>query len=66
MLGAMTILAYVNSVSPSCVYFITISRLRKQTSDESEHKNQNQNQKDPSGFQMTKETEKNSRFWIGP
>ena len=40
MVGVLTMLAYVNSVSPSCVYFITISRLRKQTSDESEQKNQ--------------------------
>ena len=46
MLGVPTILAYVNNVSPSCVYFIIISRLRKQTSAESEHFNQNQNQKD--------------------
>ena len=45
IMGVLTMLAYVNSVSPSCVYFITISRLRKQTSDESEHRNQNQNQK---------------------
>ena len=45
MVGALTILAYVNSVSPSCVYFITISRLRKQTSAESEHSNQNQKPK---------------------
>ena len=44
MLGVPTILAYVNNVSPSCVYFIIISRLRKQTSAESEHSNQNQNQ----------------------
>ena len=44
MLGVLTILAYVNSVYPSCVYFIIISRLRKQTSAESEHFNQNQNQ----------------------
>ena len=43
MVGVLIILAYVNNVSPSCVYFITISRLRKQTSDESEHINQNQN-----------------------
>ena len=42
VVGVLTMLAYVNSVSPSCVYFITISRLRKQTSAESEHKNQNQ------------------------
>ena len=44
MVGAMTILAYVNSVSPSCVYFITLHRLHKQTRAESEHNNQNQNQ----------------------
>ena len=44
MVGAMTILAYVNSVSPSCVYFITLHRLHKQTRAESEHSNQNQNQ----------------------
>ena len=42
MVGAMTILAYVNSVSPSCVYFITLHRLHKQTRAESEHSNQNQ------------------------
>ena len=41
----MTILAYVNSVYPSCVYFITLHRLHKQTRAESEHINQNQNQK---------------------
>ena len=46
MVGAMTMLAYVNSVSPSCVYFITLHRLHKQTRAESEHLNQNQkNQK---------------------
>ena len=45
MVGAMTILAYVNSVSPSCVYFITLHRLHQQTCAESEHSNQNQNQK---------------------
>ena len=45
MVGVLTMLAYVNSVSPSCVYFITISRLRKQTSDESEQKHQNQKPK---------------------
>ena len=45
MVGAMTILAYVNSVSPSCVYFITLHRLHKQTRAESEHINQNQNQR---------------------
>ena len=45
MVGAMTMLAYVNSVSPSCVYFITLHRLHQQTCAESEHNNQNQNQK---------------------
>ena len=44
MVGAMTMLAYVNSVSPSCVYFIILHRLHKQTRAESEHLNQNQNQ----------------------
>ena len=34
----------VTSISPSCVYFITCSRLGKQTSPESERNNQNQNQ----------------------
>ena len=45
MVGAMTMLAYVNSVSPSCVYFITLHRLHKQTRAESEHLNQNQKTK---------------------
>ena len=45
MVGAMTMLAYVNSVSPSCVYFITLHRLHKQTRAESEHINQNQKTK---------------------
>ena len=62
MVGVLTMLAYVNSVSPSCVYFIIISRLRKQTSAESEHSNQNQNQKCPVLHLMFKlETGPNTR-----
>ena len=48
----MTILAYVNSVSPSCVYFITLHRLHQQTCAESEHSNQNQ--KKPKYIQSSK------------
>ena len=42
MVGVLTKLAYANSVSLSCVYFITCSRLGKQTSPEPERNNQNQ------------------------
>ena len=44
-MNSVQCLAYVNSVPPSYVYFIIISRLHKQTRAEFEHINQNQNQK---------------------